>query len=133
MLVLALKWEDCDRTQIITEKMVGSVGKHYPVKIQYLDYNKGQLISKCPFGVFKSPKKTMIFFVRICALASKKTTFYILGQKCIKFLRWFLGKFNKIKSPQSYYREDMTWKQVTDQFKKTQQLPIFTYGLTTAL
>ena len=23
---------------------------------------KGQLISKCPFGVFKSPKKTMKFF-----------------------------------------------------------------------
>ena len=24
--------------------------------------SKGQLISKCPFGVFKSPKKTMDFF-----------------------------------------------------------------------
>ena len=23
---------------------------------------KGQLISKCPFGVFKSPKKPIIFF-----------------------------------------------------------------------
>ena len=30
---------------------------------------KGQLILKCPFGVFKSPKKT---FSRISALASKK-------------------------------------------------------------
>ena len=85
------------------------------------------------FWCLQISQKTNDFFVRICALASKKTTFYILGQKFIKFLRWFLGKFNKIKSPQSYYREDMTWKQVTDQFKKTQQLPIFTYGLTTAL
>ena len=32
---------------------------------------KGQLISKCPFGVFKSIQKTNIFF-RISALASKK-------------------------------------------------------------
>ena len=34
--------------------------------------SKGQLISKCPFGVFKSPKKTKKIFVRISALASKK-------------------------------------------------------------
>ena len=33
---------------------------------------KGQLISKCPFGVFKSPKKTNEIFSRISALASKK-------------------------------------------------------------
>ena len=33
---------------------------------------KGQLISKCHFGVFKSPKKTNEIFVRISALASKK-------------------------------------------------------------
>ena len=32
---------------------------------------KGQLISKCPFGVFKSSKKPT-FFSRISALASKK-------------------------------------------------------------
>ena len=32
---------------------------------------KGQLISKCPFGVFKSPKKPTNFS-RISALASKK-------------------------------------------------------------
>ena len=31
---------------------------------------KGQLISKCPFGVFKSPKKQQQFF-RISAVASK--------------------------------------------------------------
>ena len=31
---------------------------------------KGQL--KCPFGVFKSTKKTIKFFVRISALASRK-------------------------------------------------------------
>ena len=30
---------------------------------------KGQLISKCPFGVFKSTKKTNKIFVRISALA----------------------------------------------------------------
>ena len=33
---------------------------------------KGQLISKCPFGVMKSPQKTNEFFSRISALASKK-------------------------------------------------------------
>ena len=32
---------------------------------------KGHLISKCPFGVFKSPQNNKIF-VRISALASKK-------------------------------------------------------------
>jgi hypothetical protein len=33
---------------------------------------KGQLISKCPFGVFKSLKKPTNFFLRISALAFKK-------------------------------------------------------------
>ena len=33
---------------------------------------KGQLISKCPFGVFKSSKKKNEIFVRISALASNK-------------------------------------------------------------
>ena len=33
---------------------------------------KGQLISKCPFGVFKSSKKTNDFFSRISALVFKK-------------------------------------------------------------
>ena len=33
---------------------------------------KGQLISKCPFVVFKSTKKTNEIFVSISALASKK-------------------------------------------------------------
>ena len=36
---------------------------------------KGQLISKCPFGVFKSPKKTNKKFVGISALASKKRSY----------------------------------------------------------
>ena len=37
-------------------------------------FSKGQLILKCPFGVFKSPKKTNDFFSRISGLdlASKK-------------------------------------------------------------
>ena len=39
--------------------------------IMYLN-SKGQLISKCPFGVNKSTKKTNKNFVRISALASKK-------------------------------------------------------------
>ena len=34
---------------------------------------KGQLISKFSFGVFKSPKKTNEIFVRISALASKRS------------------------------------------------------------
>ena len=33
---------------------------------------KGQLILKCPFGVFKSTKKNNKILVRISALASKK-------------------------------------------------------------
>ena len=33
---------------------------------------KGQSISKCPFGVFKSSKKTNKIFSRLSALASKK-------------------------------------------------------------
>ena len=33
---------------------------------------KGHLISKCPFGVFKSPKKPPPIFERISALALKK-------------------------------------------------------------
>ena len=33
---------------------------------------KGQLISKCPFGVFKSTKKTNKIFVRSSVLAPKK-------------------------------------------------------------
>ena len=33
---------------------------------------KGQLISKCPFGVFKSSEKPTKIFSRISALASKK-------------------------------------------------------------
>jgi hypothetical protein len=36
------------------------------------DYGKGQSISKCPFGVIKSSKKTMELFSRISALVSKK-------------------------------------------------------------
>ena len=32
--------------------------------------SKGQVISKCPFGVFKSPKKTNEIFVGISALGS---------------------------------------------------------------
>ena len=41
---------------------------------QYLfsSHTKGQIISKCPFGVLKSPKKTNEIFSRISALASKK-------------------------------------------------------------
>ena len=34
--------------------------------------DKGQLISKCPYVVFKSTKKTNEIFVKISALASKK-------------------------------------------------------------
>ena len=39
----------------------------------------------------------------------------------------------KVKSTNSYYREDKTWEQVVDQVKKSNQAPIFTYGITTAL
>ena len=43
---------------------------------------KGQLILKCPFGVFKSPKKNYEIFSRISTLASKKRS----NQKKIRAL-----------------------------------------------
>jgi hypothetical protein len=41
-------------------------------KLFKMEGPKGQLISKCPFGVFKSSKKTAEIFSRISAPASKK-------------------------------------------------------------
>ena len=41
-------------------------------KISHWSNSKGQLISKCPFGVKTSSKKPTNFFARISALASKK-------------------------------------------------------------
>jgi hypothetical protein len=35
-------------------------------------FNKGQLISKCPFGVLKPAKKTMIFFEDFCPSLKKR-------------------------------------------------------------
>ena len=50
---------------VIGEKMVEIHSVHkYPVN--------GQLISKCPPGVFKSSKKNNELFLRMSALASKK-------------------------------------------------------------
>ena len=46
---------------------VKTVSKYY-----FLKAAKGQLISKCPFGVLKSSKKNNEIFSRISALASKK-------------------------------------------------------------
>ena len=42
-------------------------------KHQEFAHTKGQLILKCPFGVFKSPPKNNEPFFRISALASKKS------------------------------------------------------------
>ena len=44
---------------------------HFQGNIPFVTF-KGQLISKCPFDVFKSPKKPMEFYLRISALDSKK-------------------------------------------------------------
>ena len=41
-------------------------------KLSVSSISKCQLISKCPYGVFKSPKKTNEIFSRISAQASKK-------------------------------------------------------------
>ena len=41
-------------------------------KHQEFAHTKGQLISKCPSGVFKSPKKHNETFSRIPVLASKR-------------------------------------------------------------
>ena len=40
--------------------------------VKFLVETKDQLISKCTFGVFKSPKKTNEIVLRIFTLASKK-------------------------------------------------------------
>ena len=37
-----------------------------PKSVEIEEYAKGQLISKCPFGVFKSAKKTTKFFKDFC-------------------------------------------------------------------
>ena len=42
------------------------------VNVSVVGLPKGQLISKYPFGVFKSPKKNNGIFSRISSLASKK-------------------------------------------------------------
>ena len=41
---------------------------------KYIFSAKGQLISKCPFGVKTSSKKTNEIFSKISALASKKSS-----------------------------------------------------------
>ena len=67
-----------------------------------LKSEKLTLISlKCPFDVFKSPKKTRLFS-RISALASKTyffdlTSFQRLGQKSWKKFRLFFGRFEETK------------------------------------
>ena len=53
----------------------GSTSTKSPQKkaaVAFGEAYKGQLISKCPFGFFKSTKKATIFFVMISALTSKK-------------------------------------------------------------
>ena len=47
------------------------------ISLEYVDLAnnlpfKGQLISKCPFGFFKSPQKNNEIFSRISALTSKR-------------------------------------------------------------
>ena len=58
--------------------------------------NKGQLISKCPFGAFKSTKKTYEIFVRISALKKKALiSFKLFKHYSIRGFFWFnlfLGK-----------------------------------------
>ena len=97
----------------------------YTVVFQDLPSTKGQLISNCPFGAFKSTKKTNEIFVRISALASKKrsiqknkgtlyhylddfiltvlhyffdlTSFQRLEQKSLQKFRCFFGRFEGTK------------------------------------
>ena len=51
-----------------TRKFASRQCVHRKIRLNY----KGQLISKCPFGIFKSYKKNNEIFSRISALASKK-------------------------------------------------------------
>ena len=59
---------------------------------------KGQLISKCPFGVFKSPKKPTIFVPGFLPQPLKRGQikkvvyeFLRLGQKSLQKFRWLFG------------------------------------------
>ena len=51
---------------------MGQIEFFYTVVFQNLPSTKGQLISKCPFGVFKSTKKANEIFIKISAPTSKK-------------------------------------------------------------
>ena len=61
-------WLNLERVRDSPEILV-----EYPVVSLVLKFSaKGQLILKCPYGVFKSSKKNKEIFSRISALASKK-------------------------------------------------------------
>ena len=59
-------------TTTTTSSTANEVGKVQNSPLTHLSTSKGQLISKCPFGVFKSQKKKPEIFFRISALASDK-------------------------------------------------------------
>ena len=80
--------------------------------VQYLgDYEantKGQLISEWNFGVFKSPKKPNKFLTDFCPMK--------LGQKSVKYLVAFFGRFEDSKNSFWDYltfsyriRENLSW------------------------
>ena len=75
-MVLATGFEAC--TCFISEAadtrfLVSSLNAHHIMdRLTDNVIIKGQLISKCLFGVFRSTKKTNQIFVRISALASKR-------------------------------------------------------------
>ena len=98
----------------------------------------GQLISKCPFGIFKSTKKTNKSFVRIPALAYKKgqitktrarytanrmILFWLLfwfdlflevGQKSLQKFRWFFLVYLKI--PKGHFEINWPLKRQNGRF-----------------
>ena len=67
-LVSALSWT---RLLQLAKKCAEATNKdgateHGEVRIDVTTKSKGQLISKCPFGVFKSPKNLTKFFKDVC-------------------------------------------------------------------
>ena len=64
----------------------------WPIRISL--FAKGQLISKCPFGVFKLTKKPTNFFL-VYLLFFYSTSFKRLGQKSLQKFRCFFGRFTR--------------------------------------
>ena len=68
----------------------------YTLPRNHLNNLKGHLISKCPFGAFKSTKKPTKFLYG-SLISFDSTTFKTLGQNSLQTFCWFFGRFEDTK------------------------------------